>query len=64
MIDFNKLFILQVIIKQCIKRNAELQDSVTFFVTNGEMLFISFIDVSSAKDEWKLSNSGKLNVSN
>ena len=58
------MFILQVIIDQCEKRNTKLQKSMPFHVTNGEMLFISSDFSSVNNDGWRLTKSGILNVSN
>ena len=58
------MFILQVIINQCEKRNTKFQKSIPFHVANGEMLFTSS-DFSSVNiDGWRLTKSGILNVSN
>ena len=51
---------MQVIIKQCEKRNTKLQVSIPFDIANGEVLYIS--EPSGNNNEWILSQRGKFKV--
>ena len=53
-----------MILEQCSARNAKLQHSDTFFITDGDELYISSIDKSNLINQgWILNEYGKLIVS-
>ena len=58
------LFCIKLIKEQCNTRNTDIKRSVTFDVVDGEEMYISSIDFSSVNNhEWRLTKTGKSNVS-
>ena len=55
---------MQVIIDQCKKRKARSQNSITFDIADGDMLYISSIDKSLMDHGWIINQIGRLTVGN
>ena len=54
---------MQLIEKQCKKKNAVIEHTVTFEIVDEEELYISFIDFTNVNEQqWRLTIAGKPDV--